>query len=393
MPDPAEATPPTRRLTLSLGLHQLLAWATTFYVPAVIVGDVARDLGTSPSVLIAGFSGALLITGVCSPMVGSWIGRAGGRKPMAAGALISAAGLLLLAGAPNLATWWLAWAVLGLGMALSLYDAAFATAGATLGPAAPATITGIALIGGFASTLGWPIGSLLLNELGWRSTLLAYAALQVVISLPLILSTVPALVACSALPSKPPPEDHRRDRLQLASLTGFFALRWFITSAIAAHVLLLMSGLGLRPAQAMMAAMLIGPGQVAGRLLDWLAARWLGPLSRARIGALLFPIGSLLLLSGLPEAAFGFALLYGVSNGILTVNRGTLPLLILGPQGYAARIGQIALPVMLAQASAPTLAAPLIARVAEPEVILLAGAVAGVSALMLLPLRIRHAGG
>ncbi|TPG52284.1 MFS transporter [Roseomonas nepalensis] len=378
-----------RRLTLALGVHQLLAWATTFYVPAVILREVTKDLGTTPAALLAGFSGALLVAGGCAPLVGTWIGRVGGRRPMGCGALLLGVGLILLAVSPGLAVWWLGWAVLGLGMALSLYDAAFATVGVALGSTASATITGVALIGGFASTLGWPVGSALLHHLGWRGLLLVYAGLHLAISLPLIVLTLPSGAPAAARCPTSDLVDRRGHNLQLACMSGFFALRWFITSAIAAQVLLLMSGLGLGPAQAMAAAMLIGPGQVAGRLLDWFAARHLDPLSRARVGALLFPIGALLLLSGMPDAAFGFALLYGMSNGILTVNRGTLPMLVLGSQGYAARLGQIALPVMLAQAVAPTLAAPLIAGIAGPELLLLAGAVAGVSALLLLPLRAR----
>ncbi len=378
----------SRRLTVALGLHQLLAWGTTFYAPAVILEAVAGDLGATRTSLLAGFSGALIVAGGCAPAIGAWIGRVGGRQPMACGALLLALGLVILAVAPGLRLWWLGWGVLGLAMALSLYDAAFATAGVALGPAAAATVTGIALIGGFASTLGWPAGSLLLPHLGWRGLLLAYAALHLAITLPLTLLAVPRAVhGLAAPPITTAAPQERQDRTQIVCIGAFFALRWFITSAIAAHVLILMGGLGLSPARAMTAAMLIGPGQVAGRLLDWLAARRLDPLSRARVGALLFPVGALLLLSNRVEAAFAFAVLYGMSNGILTVNRGTLPMVVLGPQGYAARLGWIALPVMLAQAAAPTLAAPWIAATRGADSLLLAGAIAGASALLLLPLR------
>ncbi len=385
MPERAACHLP-RRLTLALGLHQLLAWATTYYAPAVILEDVARDLHASRATLLAGFSGALIVAGGCAPAVGAWISRMGGRRPMACGAVLLAIGLTILAASPSLPSWWLGWTVLGLGMSLSLYDAAFATVGVALGPAAAAVISGVAIIGGFASTIGWPAGSALLSHLGWRGLLLAYAALHLAVGLPLLL-VVPRTLQGAAAPPTVPAASRRRDRFQLTCMGGFFALRWFITSAIAAHVLLLMGGLGLSPAQAMAASMLIGPGQVVGRLLDWLAARWIDPLSRARAGALLFPTGALLLLSGRTETAFAFTLLYGMSNGILTVNRGTLPMLVLGPEGYAARLGLIALPVMLAQAAAPTMAAPLISVAAGPEPLLIAGMLAGASTVLLLPLR------
>jgi hypothetical protein len=134
--------------------------------------------------------------------------------------------------------------------------------------------------------------------------------------------------------------------------------------------------------------MLIGPGQVAGRLLEWMLAGRMGVLTRARLGALLFPAGALALGFNGPAAAVIFAVLYGMSNGILTVNRGTLPMLVLGAQGYAALLGWLALPVLLAQAAAPPLSAPLIGVLPAEGVLLLAGAVAFGAALLLLPLRL-----
>ena len=387
MPDRASSA---RRLTLALGLHQLLAWATSFYLPAIVMGAAARDLGTAPEPLLAAFSGALLVAGGCAPAIGGWIGRAGGRRPMACGALLLASGLALLAASSGLAVWWLGWAVLGSGMALSLYDAAFATAGVALGTGTAPAITGIALIGGFASTVGWPLGSLLLPELGWRGLLLLYAGLHLVGGLPLILLAVPRSPARHGAPVGATVAGRRRDGAQLACLGAFFATRWFITSAIAAHILVLTTGLGLSGSQAVVAAMLIGPGQVAGRLLDWLANPVLSPLSRARVGAVLFPAGALLLLSGVPGAGFGFMVLYGMSNGILTINRGTLPILVLGPQGYANRLGRLALPTMVAQAAAPTLTASLVAATTASGALLLAGAVAAAAALLLVPLRPFH---
>jgi hypothetical protein len=136
--------------------------------------------------------------------------------------------------------------------------------------------------------------------------------------------------------------------------------------------------------------MLIGPGQVTGRLLEWRLASHIGVLWRARLGALLFPAGALLLLSGSPYAAFGFALLYGMSNGILTINRGTLPMLVFGPAGYAALLGWIALPVLLAQAAAPAMAAPFIAALPATGLLVGSGCVAGLAACLLLPLRARR---
>ncbi|MBN8901799.1 MAG: MFS transporter, partial [Rhodospirillales bacterium] len=180
----------------------------------------------------------------------------------------------------------------------------------------------------------------------------------------------------------------RIDRRAVVCLAGFFTLRWFITSAIAVHVLDLLQGIGLGTTEAIAVAALIGPGQVAGRILEWSVGTRVGLLARARIGALLFPLGAALLPAGGPAAAAGFALLYGMSNGILTINRGTLPLALFGPHGYATLLGWLALPVLLAQASAPTLTAPLVAALPPLQILLMGGALAAAAFLLLLPLRL-----
>jgi hypothetical protein len=171
-------------------------------------------------------------------------------------------------------------------------------------------------------------------------------------------------------------------------LGAFFSLRWFITSTIAVHVLSLLQGIDLTAAEAVGVAALIGPAQVAGRLLEYVIGPRIDLLTKARVGAVLFPVGAGLLLLGGPYAAMGFAVLYGMSNGILTINRGTLPLAIFGPAGYAALLGWLAVPVLLAQALAPTVTAPVIAALPALDVFLVCGAGAAVAVTLLVPLRL-----
>ena len=373
-----------------LGTSQLLSWATTFYLPAVVSDPAARDLHATHGAILGGFSWALLITGVCAPRVGKWIGRHGGRGALAASTIVFAAGLTILATAAGVPAWYAGWSVLGAGMAMGLYDAAFATAGVLLGTSVSPVITGVTLIAGFASTVGWPMGTALLGLAGWRGMLLAYAAGQLIVNLPLVIWAVPpgVFVPREAVAEQSRSAATTSRRVAIICLASFFAVRWFLTSAIAAHVLQVMGGLGLSTREALVAAMLIGPGQVAGRLLEWSVVPWLGPLVCARLGALLFPAGALLLLAGGPVAVAGFALLYGMSNGILTVNRGTLPMLVLGPGGYAGLLGWLAVPVLLAQAVAPTASVPLIAALPSLDLLLLAAAIAAVVTGLLLPLKL-----
>ncbi|MBN8905731.1 MAG: MFS transporter, partial [Rhodospirillales bacterium] len=360
-----------RRLGLVLGINQTLSWGMTFYLPAVIGAPASESLGASGFATLGAFSWALLVTGICAPRVGRWIDRHGGRGAIAISIVVMAAGQILLALATGLPGWYLGWTVIGIGMALGLYDAAFATAGTLLGREAGPVITGITLLAGFASTVFWSLGALLLPMLGWRGLLLAYAGLMLLVNLPMTWALVPAGIGPGRATTAAHAAGERRfDRVALVCLAGFFTLRWFITSAIAVHVLELLQGTGRDAGEAIAVAALIGPGQVAGRILEWVVGSRIGLLARARVGALLFPLGALLLPLGGAGAASGFALLYGMSNGILTINRGTLPLAMFGPQGYATLLGWLAVPVLLAQASAPTLTAPLVAALPPLNVFL-----------------------
>ena len=386
--------PPVARKTLALvlGINQTLSWGMTFYLPAVIAVPAARDLGCSTFALLGAFSVALLISGFCAPKVGRWIDRHGGKGSITASILVLALGQAVLALSPNLAVWYLGWAMLGLGMAMGLYEAAFATAGTLLGGEAGPTITGITLLAGFASTVFWSLGSAVLGFAGWRGLLLIYIGIMLCLNLPLVLSLVPRLDLNCDEPGQRLIERAPVGRLAMICLAGFFTLRWFITSAIAVHILALMHGLGLNPAEAVLVASLIGPGQVAGRVLEWTVGRHFDLLLRARLAALLFPIGAAILPLGGPVAATAFALLYGMSNGIMTINRGTLPLALFGPNGYATVLGRLAMPVLIAQAVAPTLAAPLVAMLPALSVLLIGGGLSLLASLALLPLRLPRQG-
>ena len=382
-----------RRLAVVLGVNQTMSWGMSFYLPAVVSTPVSHSLTESPVALLGAFSWAMLVTGFCAPRVGRWIDLHGGRGALASSIVVLAAGLIVLSAAPSLAVWYVGWTVLGFGMALGLYDAAFATIGTLLGREAGPIITGVTLIAGFASTVFWPLGSALLPPLGWRGLLLFYAGLQCAVNLPMVLLLVPS-GAPQQRPAAPVTDGQARQtrRFVVGCLAAFFTLRWFITSAIAAHVLPLLHGIGLTAGEAVFVSALIGPGQVAGRILEWSVGPRIGLLTRARIGALLFPIGALVLLLGSPVAVGAFALLYGMSNGILTINRGTLPLAFFGPAGYATLLGWLAVPVLLAQALAPTVAAPLVTGLPALHVLLMAATLALIAALMLLPLRLPQTG-
>ncbi len=384
----AEPVPGHRRLTIVVGLNQTLTWGMSFYLPAVIAGPAGTTLGMSRAAILGAFSCALLISGFCAPRVGKHIDRHGGRGILVASCAISALGMVLLALASGPGGWYAGWLVLGVAMSLGLYDVAFATVGCLLGRAATPVITGITLFAGFASTIFWPIGAKLVPLMGWQGTLFGYAAVQIVFNLPLVIAFVPgglprettaAAVADGAAPVR---------RLALVCLGSFFTLRWFISSSVAVFIVPLLQSLGSSLDGAILVAALIGPGQVAGRLAEWALKDRTDLLTRARLAALVSPLSLLVLLFGGPVAAPLFALLYGMSNGILTINRGSLPMAIFGPAGYASLLGWLAVPVLLAQASAPTLAAPVMDALSPHGVVAAAAVLCGLASLLLLPLRL-----
>ncbi len=376
-----------RRLALILGFTQTLAWATTYYLPAVIVRPAAETLHHSTTELLVGYSWSLLVAGLVSPRVGAWIERHGGRGALATGTVVMAAGLLLLAAVPTLPGWYLAWTVIGAGMALGLYDAAFATIGRLLGLEARPAIVGVTLLAGFASTVGWPTGVALIHQFGWRATAVAYAGVHLAVNLPLLLTLIPR-----AAPAPPAPAITATTKTDTSGglfapllLGTFFCVRAAISAVVSVHALTLLHGVGLDAVAAVSVAALFGPSQVFGRILEWAFGRWIDPLTGSWMGAALLPFGVAALLLGGP--AVGFAVAYGMSNGILTISRGTLPMFLFGARGYATRLGRLALPQLLAQAVAPTAAAPLVASLPAPTIFGGLGIAAVVALLCLLPLK------
>ncbi len=378
-----------RRLAWVLGVTQTLAWATTYYIPAVIVGPAAATLHRSTTELLVGYSWSLLVAGLVSPRVGAWIDRHGGRGALAAGTVVMAAGLLVLAAWPSLPGWYVAWTVMGVGMALGLYDAAFATIGRLLGLESRSAIIGVTLFAGFASTIGWPAGVALIHLFGWRATAVIYAGVQLAVNLPLILALIPrappppAPVHAAAAP--PAETNGNGGRFALILLGTFFSVRAAISAVVSVHALSLLHGLGLGAVAAVGVAAMFGPAQVFGRILEVVFARWIDPLTGSWMGAALLPLGVAALLLGGPAA--GFAIAYGMSNGILTISRGMLPMFLFGPRGYATRLGRLALPQLLAQAVAPTAAAPLVLALPAGAIFAGLGVAASLALLCLLPLR------
>ncbi|GEJ58779.1 MFS transporter [Anaeromyxobacter diazotrophicus] len=351
------APPPAARsrwgVVLALGTSQTLAWASSYYLPAILADPIAASLGIRRTWVFGAFSMSLLICALLAPRVGRFIDRRGGRGVLALSAIVLAAGLLALAAARGPAMLFAAWAVLGAGMALGLYDAAFATLTTIYGAGARGPITGITLLAGFASTVSWPLSSALEHAIGWRATCAVWAGLNLALSLPLLRVALPAPARLAHLRRAASARVGWTPRREMLLLAYAFAATWFVTGAMVAHLPRLLERAGATTAQAIAAAALMGPAQVGARVAEFLVLRRAHPLASARVATTLHPLGAAALGLAGTAAIAPFAILYGAGNGLLTIARGTVPLAVFGAEGYGERTGLLNAPARAVQALAP----------------------------------------
>ncbi len=346
-------------IILALGTTQTLAWASSYYLPAILADPIARDLGTSSNWVFTAFSASLVLSALLGPRIGRQIDLVGGRSVLSMSNVVLAAGLTLLGFSTSVAVMILAWLLLGIGMGAGLYDAAFAALGRIYGDAARRSITGITLIAGFASTVGWPLSALGLETIGWRNTCFAWAAAHLLIGLPINLWMLPAVTGAKAAVAAAVKPHIPIDRTMIV-LAFVFAAAWTVTGAMAAHLPRIMEAAGATSAQAVFAGALIGPAQVAARIFEAGFLSRFHPLVSTKLACVTHPIGAVILGLAGGGAASVFALFHGAGNGILTIARGTLPLSIFGPENYGYRLGIIGAPARMAQAAAPLLFSLLI---------------------------------
>jgi len=369
-----------------LGLTQIIAWGTIYYTPVLMVPLIAAERGFSFTLGMGGFSAALLTASLLAPTVGGLIDRHGGHRVMPFGSLAGAVGLFALTHASHVVAYYATWMLLGAAMAASLYDPAFAALGRIFGGQARSPITALTLIGGFASTVSWPLTYLLLQHLGWKGTYLAYAALLALVAAPLHAFALPrtraetgggAGAAASTAGSTRP----ARGAVFLLVIAAFAAYA-FVPSGLSAHLLAILRRAGIDPATAVFIGALFGPAQVGARLCELVFARNVHPLVVARFAvALLLTAFLLLALLGFSApVAILFAVMFGVANGLSTIARGAVPLALFGAAGYGRIVGRIAAPSLIVIAIAPMVVAFMAERVSDAAAL---GATAGFAALSL----------
>lgn len=357
-PGPAPGLGP---VIAALGVTQIVGWGTTHYMPAVLTASTAAGLGMSPTAVLGAFSWGILVAGLTARPAGRLIDRLGARRVMSGASLMAACGLLALAAAQGLLGLLLGWTLIGLALRSILYDGAFAALTALAGANARRAISLLTLLGGLASTVFWPIGHWLDAAIGWRLTLVVYAALNLAICLPLHWgyaggSGGRAHVAAAPVAPHPGAGLNARQRQRILwLLAATFVLHAFVASTMAAHLPMLLEGLGLGAAIIVSAAALMGVAQVLARLIEMTVQGRYSAVATAPPSVALLPAAFLVALAwpGHPAAAALFVILYGCANGLMTVVRGSLPLAVFGSRGYGELLGTVAGPALAVAAAAP----------------------------------------
>jgi MFS family permease len=382
------------RTISALGVVMIFSWGSTYYLLAVLAEPIRADTGWSRGLVTAGISLGLLVSAVVAPRIGALIQREGGRRVLTGGMALIAAGLTLLAVAPNPAVYLGAWLILGLGMGAGLYDAAFSTLGRLYGRDARRAITALTLWGGLASTVCWPITAALAETVGWRGTCLAYAGLHLFVTIPLCLFAVPRATM------RPRPavgrgfgvnggslHDVRYWCLVIAGTTlAMLASLWSV------HLITILTAQGVGLAAAVALGTLIGPAQVGARVLEMASGARHHPIWTGATAGVLVTLGFFGLITGMPAAAALIA--YGAGNGLWSIARGAMPLAIFGPSDYARIMGRLAAPALFASAAAPLIGSWLISSVGPDGAlsVMVAAALVPCTAILALWLLRRRSG-
>ncbi len=354
-----------RRLTIvsALGLSQLIAFGTSLYLLTALSGPIVGETGWSLGWVVGGYSIGTLISATVSALAGRYVGAGQGRFVLCISSVLFALGLILIACAPNLIVYMLAWIVMGLAMGAGLYDVAFGTAGRLFGPSARAAIIQIALWGGFASTTFWPLSHLIESHWGWRAACLVFASLHLVVCLPLYFFVVPKPVDAAPVSVRPHPaaKPQGAEWVIYLALGVVVTLEMAIVATMAVHMHAILTGRGLSLAGAVALSAIVGPSQVFARLMELTLGRRWPPYVSLVLGVVGVTAGIALItvFAGLSLPAL---ILYGAGLGVVSITSGTVPLAVFGPERYPPLMGRIRRVGSVVQALAPFTAAALISR-------------------------------
>ena len=375
-----------------LGLTQIIGFGTSLYLLTALASAISVDTGWSLSWVTFGLTIGVLTGAVASPSVGRRIGKGLGRNVLIQAAICFAFGLIVVASSPNISLYLIGWCFIGLGMSSGLYDAAFSVVGRLEGQAAKSSITKIALWGGFASSVFWPLSAYLEASFGWRVACGIFAGFHLFLCLPIFALSLPAVPlgdpasASGQKDAASEPEPLIESRLVVLT-AALFMVETLVAACVATHIVTILAQVGVSKLQAIALASLLGPAQVAARFALAAFGARLEPIVTVTLAVTLITVGLALLLLSTTIAGLAIAV-YGAGIGVFSIMRGTLPLSLFGGLAYPALMGKIARPVALVQAVAPLAGAAILQHMGAPVLLISLSVLSILSVGMALALRL-----
>ncbi|MBS0539306.1 MAG: MFS transporter [Proteobacteria bacterium] len=359
---------PMVRAVAGLGFTQIVGWGTTFLMPSVLGRHIQDDLHVPTEIVFAGITVLFAVGAVLAPHVGRRIDRTGPRLIMTAGSIVYGLSLLATSLSQGPVVYLLSWAGMGVASTLALSVPSSIAMAQIAGSRARQGISMLTIIGGFASTAFWPLSGAIDAMVGWRGTLMIYAAVHIFACAPIHFFMLPksAPVLPQGIAGTPAvggvPAELRPRAYRLLSISLCFGA--FVFTGMIVYMIEVLRALGHAPASAVFLGSMVGPAQVGIRAFELLFGHRYSIMNSAVFGSALLPFCLVLAMMGGDN--FGLALVcmlaYGISNGLKAVQRATLPLAIFGRGQFGAYMGRLALPQGIASAAAPVVLATVLDR-------------------------------
>ena len=343
-----------------IGIAQILVWGSSFFILAVIASPIMKETGWNREWVYGALSMSICLSGLLLPAIGKLVAQNRGRMLLCASGVAAAAGVALMASSHSLALFFFAWVILGVAMALGLYDTLYAALGNCYGRNAKSAITTVTLISGFCTSIMWPLLAAGVVHVGWRDTCYILAAVLLVTIIPVYRCALPAGSAAPAVQKRRASGAISVDRKTYHLMSTIFMIAAVIMTALSVQLIDILQSRGMGIAAAIGISALLGPSQVASRVFD-IFLNFKNPIFTLIISVVLVLAGLVLLLF-FPALAAISVVIYGAGNGLRSIVRGTLPLYILKEEEFAVVMGKIARPSLIAQGMTPFVAGFLYER-------------------------------
>lgn len=349
-----------RGIILPFAIAETTVWAAIYYLFPALLLEWERDLGWSKTELTGAFTLCLLVSAAAAPIAGRIIDRGYGRYLMTGSALAGAGGLVLLANVTQLWQFYAVWVFLGLVMAGCLYDACFAVLTHTLGDRAKRAITLVTLIAGFAGTVSFPSANALAGAIGWRGGLVVFAAAVAFIATPLFWTACRRASENPHFAPIPAGRKAEAGRRLIRSPLFWSLCLCFVAMAmnhavLINHLLPLLDERGFQPETAILAAAMIGPMQVTGRLAMMAVERHISNSILFALCTVAMAIASASLYGAvaIPYLLVSFVLFQGAGHGVISILRPVIIAEYLGRQDFGLIAGVLAAVYLVGWAFAP----------------------------------------